>query len=234
MQRATVEIFVDEAKTHALSDLRGGGGFRRSGCGPHDDAGARGRTTEIGCTAATSARKNRRRIVAAFARTPPIRQAHLVTAALVGRPHRQVPGRLLAAWAVHSAELGARRILVESCAQDRQDLAARTGALAHIGAPTTVRARVDRPHTRELRGGRGPDRVCLHRGRAAAARDRLAGHRGSGAVDKRKGRATTHNVRAPGLTFLTLRQDTLDDSGPLPHRRGTTPSTATTRSGPSP
>ena len=231
----TVEIFVDEAKTHALSDLRGGGGFRRSGCGPHDDAGARGRTTadrlHMHDERPTAPAADRGRPSLAH---PAIRQAHLVTAALVGRPHRQVPGRLLAAWAVHSAELGARRILVESCAQDRQDLAARTGALAHIGAPTTVRARVDRPHTRELRGGRGPDRVCLHRGRAAAARDRLAGHRGSGAVDKRKGRATTHNVRAPGLTFLTLRQDTLDDSGPLPHRRGTTPSTATTRSGPSP
>ncbi|MDV6296917.1 hypothetical protein [Rhodococcus aetherivorans] len=56
----------------------------------------------------------------------------------------------MAASAVHSAGLGARRILVESCAQDKQDLAALTGALAHIGAPTTARARVDRRHPREL------------------------------------------------------------------------------------
>ena len=47
-----------------------------------------------------------------------------------------------AGWAVHSAELGARRILVESCAQDTQDLAALTGALARVGAPPTVRARM--------------------------------------------------------------------------------------------
>nr|WP_206025750.1 hypothetical protein [Rhodococcus sp. 14C212] len=94
--------------------------------------------------------ENRRRIVAAFARTPPIRQALLVTAPIAGRPHRQVPGRPPAALAVHSAELGARRILVESCAQDKQDLAALTGALAHIGAPPTVRAMVDHPHAHEL------------------------------------------------------------------------------------
>ncbi|NGP09244.1 hypothetical protein G6038_27980 [Rhodococcus sp. 14C212] len=88
--------------------------------------------------------------MAAFARTPPIRQALLVTAPIAGRPHRQVPGRPPAALAVHSAELGARRILVESCAQDKQDLAALTGALAHIGAPPTVRAMVDHPHAHEL------------------------------------------------------------------------------------
>ncbi|QSE72533.1 hypothetical protein [Rhodococcus sp. PSBB049] len=57
------------------------------------------------------------------------------TAAIAGRPPRQVLGRLRVALAVHSAELGARRILVESCAQDAQDLAARTGALARIGRP---------------------------------------------------------------------------------------------------
>ncbi|WP_416063817.1 hypothetical protein [Rhodococcus indonesiensis] len=88
--------------------------------------------------------------MAAFARTPPIRQAHLFTAPIAGRPHRQVRDRLLAAVAVHSAELGARRILVESCAPDTQDLAALTGALPHIGAPTTVRARVDRGHAHEV------------------------------------------------------------------------------------
>ncbi|MFB9703066.1 hypothetical protein [Rhodococcus aetherivorans] len=53
---------------------------------------------------------------------------------------------------MHSAELGARRILVESYAQDKQDLAALTGALSHIGAPTTVRAMVDRRHAHELLG----------------------------------------------------------------------------------
>ncbi|WP_084648746.1 hypothetical protein [Rhodococcus sp. WB1] len=59
---------------------------------------------------------------------------------------------MLAALAVHSAELGARRILVESCAQDKQDLAALTGALARVGALETVRAMVDRPHAHELLG----------------------------------------------------------------------------------
>ena len=57
---------------------------------------------------------------------------------------------MLAALAVHSTKFGARRILVESCAQDEQDPAALTGALARVGAPTTVRARVDRPHAHEL------------------------------------------------------------------------------------
>lgn len=150
MQRAIVEIFVDEAKTThylicavvaASEDLAAARTTMRA---------LEAEQPPAGCTAATSARKNWRRIVAAVARTPPIRQAHLFTAPIAGRPHRQVPGRLPAAWAVHSAGLGARRILVESCAQDRQVFAALTGALARIGAPTTVRARVDRRHAHEL------------------------------------------------------------------------------------
>lgn len=120
-----------------LFDLRGGGAFRGSGCGPQDDAHARGRTTAGRLHRRDERPENWRRIVAAFARTPPIRQAHLFTAPIAGRPHRQVRDQLLAALAVHSAELGARRILVESCAQDTPDLAALTGALAHIGALET-------------------------------------------------------------------------------------------------
>lgn len=125
------------------------------------------------------------------------------TAAIAGRPHRQVLGRLGVALAVHSAGLGARRILVESCAQDAQDLAALTGALPHIGAPTTVRARVDRPHTRELRWAADLIAYADTAG-GQRRRERLAGHRGAGAVDKRTGRASTHTVRAPGPTFLWL------------------------------
>ncbi|MGX4711844.1 hypothetical protein [Rhodococcus ruber] len=153
MRRATVEIVVDEAKTKDYLIC--------AVVAPSEDPAA-ARTTmraleadqpPAGCTAATSAR----RIGGGSWRPSPahrkIRQAHLFTAPIAGRPHRQVPGRLLAALAVHSAELGARRILVESCAQDAQDLAACTGALAHIGAPTTVRARADRRHAHELRWG---------------------------------------------------------------------------------
>ena len=145
----TVEIFVDEAKTKdylicavvvpsedlaaARKTMRALKPNNRDRLHMHDERP-----------------ENRRRIVAAFARTPPIRQAHLFTAPIAGRPHRQVRDQLLAALAVHSAELGARRILVESCAQDKQDLAALTGALARVGALETVRAMVDRPHAHEL------------------------------------------------------------------------------------
>ncbi|NCL75567.1 hypothetical protein AIIKEEIJ_06264 [Rhodococcus sp. YH1] len=218
MRRATVEIVVDEAKTKdyllcavvAVSEV--------PAPGPHDDARARGRTT-----AGRRHRRDERPAEPVADRgglRPHIGRSGRPTYApprIAGRPHRQVPGRLPAALAVHSAELGARRILVESCAQDTQDLAAHRRPRPHRGAHDgageggpPVRARVA--------VGRGPDRLRLHRQRTAAACDRLAGHRGSGAVDKRKGRATTQNVRAPGLTFLTLRQDTLNDSGPLPHR----------------
>lgn len=152
MQRATVEIFVDEAKTTHYLICAVVAASEDPAPGPHDDAGARGRTTEIGCTAATSTRRIGGGSWRPSPAHPPIRQAHLFTAPLAGRPHRQVRDRLPAAWAVHSAELGARRILVESCAQDKQDLAALTGALAHIGARAPVRARVDRRHAYELLG----------------------------------------------------------------------------------
>lgn len=125
------------------------------------------------------------------------------TAAIAGRPHRQVLGRLLVALAVHSPGLGARRILVESCAQDAQDLAALTGALARIGAPTTVRERADPRHAHELRWGSDLIAYADTAG-GQLRRERLAGHRGAGAVDKRTGRASTHTVRAPGPTFLWL------------------------------
>ncbi|MEE2062044.1 hypothetical protein [Rhodococcus artemisiae] len=101
------------------------------------------------------------------------------------------PGRLPAAVAVHNAGLGARRILVESCAQDTQDLAALTGALAHIGAPTTVRARVDRRHAHELRWD-GDLIAYADTAGGQLRRERLGGHRGA------------------------VRQRSAKDSGPLP------------------
>ncbi|MGV9947861.1 hypothetical protein [Rhodococcus aetherivorans] len=147
----TVEIVVDEAKTTHYLICAVVVPSENLTPGPQDDADARGRTT----AGRRHRRGERRREPAADRgrfrahtgrfgrRTCAPRRS---SAARTGRS----PGRRLAGWAVHSAELGARRILVESCARDKQDLAALTGALARVGAPPTARALVDRPHLHEL------------------------------------------------------------------------------------
>ncbi|QXU56582.1 hypothetical protein [Rhodococcus sp. LW-XY12] len=149
MQRATGEIVVDEARTKDYLLCAVVMPSEDPAPGPHDDAGARVRTTADRLHRRDERPENRRRIVAAFARTPEDPAGPAVHRADRRSPAPAGP-RLLAALAVHSTGLGARRILVESCAQDKQDLAALTGALAHVGAPTTVRAMVDRRHAHEL------------------------------------------------------------------------------------
>jgi len=173
VRRATVEIFVDEATTTHYSSCAVVVPSEDVAPGPHDDAGARGRTTagrlhrrderptepaaDRGRLRAHTGRSGRRTC-----------SPHRSPVAPTGRS----PGELPAGWAVHSTELGARRILVESCAQDKQDLATLIGALARVGAPPTVRARMDRPHGHELPGLDDLSRLRRRRRRVAAARDR--------------------------------------------------------------
>lgn len=227
MRRATVEIVVDEATTTHYLICAMVVPSENPTPGPHDDADTRGRTT-----AGQLHRRDERRREPAADRGR--RRAHTgrsgrrtcsprrSPAARTGRS----PGRLLAALAVHSAELGARRILVESCARDKQDLAALTGVLARVGAPPTVRARMG-PSTRaRVAGGRKIFLACADTAGGQLRRTiDPAGDRGAAAVEKREGRATTHNVRAPGLTVLRLfartpsRRAGHSPAARAPHRR---------------
>ena len=93
---------------------------------------------------------SRRRILAEFLRRNPIREAHLWIAAIGGRSERSVREDCLRELALGVAALGATRILVESCGQDKQDRATLTGALAGIGALETVRVDIDVPTAHEL------------------------------------------------------------------------------------
>ncbi|WP_330767016.1 hypothetical protein [Rhodococcus sp. M8-35] len=142
-----MEIFVDEAKTTHHRICAVVVPSENLTPGPHDDADARGRTT----AGRRHRRDERRREPAADrgrfrAHTGRFGRRTCSPRRSPAAPTGRSAGRLLAALAVHSTELGARRILVESCAQDKQDLAALTGALARVGAPPTV----DRPHAHEL------------------------------------------------------------------------------------
>lgn len=93
---------------------------------------------------------NRRRIIADFVRRTPIREAHIWVATIGGRSERSVREDCLRELAIGVTALGARRILVESCSQDKQDRAVLTDALAGIGALDKVRVDIDVPAAHEL------------------------------------------------------------------------------------
>lgn len=96
--------------------------------------------------------RSRDQIIRDFMRQRPITAAHIYVGALAGTglSEREVRTRCLQALAQHAAEMGATRILVESCSQDKQDHTALTGALADVGALGRVRADIDRPTSHEL------------------------------------------------------------------------------------
>ncbi|GCE40958.1 hypothetical protein Rhow_004601 [Rhodococcus wratislaviensis] len=93
---------------------------------------------------------NRGRIVKEFMRVCPVDEAHIFIAPIAGRRERAVRDDCLAELARKSAALGANRILVESCSQDRQDFRVLTGSLSAIGALDQVRVEVDVPTSNEM------------------------------------------------------------------------------------
>jgi hypothetical protein len=93
---------------------------------------------------------NRARIVKEFMRVKPVDEAHIFITPIAGRRERDVRDDCLAELAKVSAALGANRILVESCSQDRQDFQILTGSLSAIGALQRVRIAVDVPTSNEM------------------------------------------------------------------------------------
>ena len=76
----------------------------------------------------------RQQILARFAAAPPITAAHLWRAPIRGRPERDVRDDCFRALVTAVLELDARRIVVESCSQDRQDEQIIGATLARSGA----------------------------------------------------------------------------------------------------
>jgi hypothetical protein len=96
--------------------------------------------------------RNRAQIISQFVQRPPISEAHIFVCSLrdAQRSQRRVRTQCLQALAGFAADSGVRRILVESCSQDKQDHAALTGVLAAKGVLDRVRVDVDKPTSHEL------------------------------------------------------------------------------------
>jgi hypothetical protein len=93
---------------------------------------------------------SRRRILAEFRRSEPVAAAHLWIARIGGRPERAVRDECFRSLVPGVLELGATRIVVESCAQDARDRAMIGDVLASRGAIATVRCDVIPAATDEL------------------------------------------------------------------------------------
>jgi len=76
----------------------------------------------------------RQEILARFVAAPPISAAHLWRAPIRGRPERDVRDDCFRGLVAGVLEMGARRIVVESCSQDRQDEQVIGACLAEAGA----------------------------------------------------------------------------------------------------
>lgn len=95
-------------------------------------------------------RASREKIAAEFIRRRPISKAVVLTAPIHGRPERRVRTALLRELARLASELGATRILIESCSQDKEDRTAMVGVLASLGKHDSIRVAFDNPHGHEL------------------------------------------------------------------------------------
>ena len=97
-------------------------------------------------------RRDRDLILSRFVQAPPIEMAHVFVGALRGtrRKLRDVRSDCLRELAQFAADNGATRIVVESCSQDKQDLAVLVGALAAKSAENRVRVVIDKPTSHEL------------------------------------------------------------------------------------
>lgn len=91
-----------------------------------------------------------RRIIAEFRRSEPVAAAHLWIARIGGRPERTVRDECFRNLIPGVLELGATRVVVESCAQDAQDRGVIGDALASRRALGTVRYDVVPATTDEL------------------------------------------------------------------------------------
>jgi hypothetical protein len=118
--------------------------------------------------------RNRGQIITQFVQQPPVREAHIFVGSLRGvrRSQRRVRTECLQALAGFAADSGARRILVESCAQDRQDRAALTDVLAARGVLDRIRVDVDTPTSHELLWA--ADLIAWAYGAGGAARHAVA------------------------------------------------------------
>ncbi|WP_037190547.1 hypothetical protein [Rhodococcoides fascians] len=95
-------------------------------------------------------RSSRAKIIAEFIRQRPVSSALVFTAPIRGRAERQVRTELLRALTRKAVELGANRILIESCAQDKQDRAAVLEVLVPLRAHDRVAVVVDAPRSNEM------------------------------------------------------------------------------------
>ena len=85
---------------------------------------------------------SRQRILARFMQAPPISAAHLWRLPMHGRSERAARDECFTALIPGVLDLGATRIVVESCSQDRQDKAVIGSTLARAGALGRVEFRV--------------------------------------------------------------------------------------------
>lgn len=76
----------------------------------------------------------RRSILSQFVGQPPISAAFLWQTPIQGRPEREVRDTCFRSLVAHVAKLDTRRIVVESCSQDRQDERVIGDTLARVGA----------------------------------------------------------------------------------------------------
>ncbi len=81
----------------------------------------------------------RQQILARFLDARPVSAAHLWRAPIRGHPEREVRDECFRGLVEGVLDLGATRIVVESCAQDRQDEQVIGGSLAAAGAIGRVR-----------------------------------------------------------------------------------------------
>lgn len=93
---------------------------------------------------------SRQRILARFAQAPPISAAHLWRLPIQGRSERAARDECFRALIPGVLELGAARIVVESCAQDQQDKAVIGSSLAQAGALGQLEFRVVPAQSDEL------------------------------------------------------------------------------------
>lgn len=96
--------------------------------------------------------RNRDRILSQFLKSPPIDHAHVFVAVRRGTQYsqRHARKRCLEALGRYAADHGVTRVLIESCSQDKQDLAAVVGALASRAAADRVGVFFDCPTGHEL------------------------------------------------------------------------------------
>lgn len=86
--------------------------------------------------------RSRQQILNRFMQAPPVSEAHVWRAPISGRAERAVRDVCFRGLVAGVLELGATRIVVESCSQDRQDELVIGSSLARAGSVGTVEYRI--------------------------------------------------------------------------------------------